>query len=274
LIVDVASLPGNVLEVERKVAIVVDALRASATIATMLDAGAESIVVAANPADALSIASEDRQRYLVCGEQGGVPPPGFDYGNSPRQLAALDLTGRRLVLSTSNGTRALRGVGNARLALVGTGRNGAAVARFALEAAERNACDLTIVCAGDEFGTLFSLEDLFFAGFLVELLASLRGFRWPVDESDPRPGDPGSWTLDESSIAARRLYRSYLSPGEDWTSPTPESVLSMFREARNGHTLPRLGYEADLEYCAEVNRSSTIPRLIYERGHLVLVPGA
>src|SRR5687768_11654408 len=167
LIVDVAHLPVNVLDVERKVAIVVDALRASATIITMLDAGAESIVVAANPAEALSIASKDRQGYLVCGEQGGLPPAGFDYGNSPRQLAALDLSGRRLVLSTSNGTRALRAVGHARLALVGTGRNASAVARFALEAAERNACDLVIVCAGDEFGTLFSLEDLLFAGFLI-----------------------------------------------------------------------------------------------------------
>jgi 2-phosphosulfolactate phosphatase len=274
LIVDVALLPGQVLDVQRKVAIVVDALRASATVTTMLDAGAEAIVVAADPADALAVASQERERYLVCGEQGGVPPAGFDFGNSPRQFASISLNGRRVVLSTSNGTRALRAVGNAQVALVGGGRNGAAVARFGLEAAERSASDLTIVCAGDEFGTLFSLEDVFFAGYLVELVAGLRDFRGPVDESDPRRGDPACWTLDESAIAARRLYRSYLSPGEDPTSPTRASVLTMFQEARNGHTLPRLGYAADLEYCAEVNRSSTIPRLIHHHGRFVLVPGA
>jgi 2-phosphosulfolactate phosphatase len=274
LIVDVAPLPGNVHEIERKVAIVVDALRASATIATMLDSGAEAIVIAADPSEALAIASAERQRYLVCGESGGLAPAGFDFGNSPGQLASINLAGRRVVLSTSNGTRALRAVAHAQVALVGGGRNAAAVARQALELAARSHADLAIVCAGDEFGRLFSLEDFFFAGFLVELIADLHDFGGPVDESNPRHGDPACWTLDESAIAARRLYRSYLSPGEDPTEPTRDSILAMFQDSRNGHTLPRLGYASDLQYCAEVNRSSTIPRLSYDHGRFVIVPHA
>ena len=270
VIVDVAVLPGVVLEVERKVAIVVDALRASSTVTAMFDAGAGAVIVAADPADAFSIVGDERERYLICGESGGLPPAGFDYGNSPRQIAELDLAGREVVLSTSNGTRALRAVAEARLALVGCGRNVSAVSSFALGQAERTASDLTLVCAGDERGTLFSLEDLFFAGYLVERIARLRDFSWPVDESDPRSGDPSCWVLDESAVAARRLYRSYLPPGPVDSQPSPETVLAVFREARNGHSLPRIGYGPDLEYCAQVDCSAALPRLSRHDGRLVL----
>ena len=271
MIVDVTLLPGSVLEVERKVAIVVDALRASATVAAMFEAGAGSVVVAADPADAFAIVGDERERYVICGEVGGLPPAGFDYGNSPSQLAGLNLDGRRVVLSTSNGTRALQAVAEARLALIGTGRNGSAVTAFALEEAERTRSDLTIVCAGDERGTLFSLEDCFFAGYLVELIARVRPFTWPVDEANPRAGDPSCWVLDESAVAARRLYRSYLPPEAAEAEPTVDDVLRMFLEARNGHSLPRIGYGHDLVYCAEVNRSSVVPRLRRRDGRLVLV---
>jgi 2-phosphosulfolactate phosphatase len=271
VIVEVAFLPDAALEPERKVAVVVDALRASATIVAMFEAGAAEVLVAATPDEALRVAATDRTCSLVCGERGGVPPPGFDHGNSPSELSRLDFGDRRAILCTSNGTRALRVVGDARAVFVGTGRNGPAVAGAALDAAERAASDLVIVCAGDEHGALFSLEDCFFAGYLVDLLAARRAFTWPVDEADPRPGDPTCWVLDESALAARRLYRSYLAAdadaGADAASLAAERA---FREARNGHTLPRLGYVADLSYCAAADRSSVIPLLERRDGRLVL----
>src|SRR5439155_13740373 len=80
MIVDVATLPSAAVTVERKVAIVVDALRASATLTAMFDAGASSVIVAADPDEAFTIVGDERKRYLICGESGGVPPAGFDYG--------------------------------------------------------------------------------------------------------------------------------------------------------------------------------------------------
>lgn len=270
MIVEVALLPGSVLNVERKVAIVTDALRASATVLALFEAGADSVVIAGDPAEAFSITGPQRERYVICGETGGHPPAGFDYDNSPAQIATLELTGRQAVLSTSNGTRALRSVAGARLALVGCGRNGPAVARAGLEAAERTASDLLVVCAGDEQGTLFSLEDAFFAGYLVDLVSRQRSFTWPVDEGDARRGDPSCWVLDESAVAARRLYQSYLA-NDRLDQPPTASVRAMFREARNGQTLPRIGYEADLEYCAQVNCSGVVPRLCIVDGRFVLL---
>lgn len=269
MIVEVAPLPSAVRDVERKVAIVVDALRASVTAVAMFEAGAGEVVLADGPAQALALAAAERARYLVCGESGGVQPAGFDHGNSPRELARADLAGRTVVFATSNGTRALRAVAGARLALVGSGRNGPACARLGLAAAERTASDLVVVCAGDELGTQFSLEDFFFAGYLVELVSRERPFAWPVDESDPRSGDPSVWTLDESAVAARRVYRSYLA-APDASGPGPDEVLAMFDEARNGHSLPRIGYAADLDFCSEVACSGVVPRLARRDGRLVL----
>jgi 2-phosphosulfolactate phosphatase len=270
VILDVVPLPDSLRTVTDKVAIVVDALRASATVTAMFDAGARSILVAAGPAEAIAAAQPDRQRYLVCGEVGGVPPVGFDHGNSPTELAALDLAGREVILSTSNGTRALRAVAEARVGLVGTGRNALALMPYALEQAARLRADLTIVCAGDDGGQLFSLEDFYFAGYLVEVAAALRPFTWPVDEADPGAGDPGRWVLDESAIAARRLYRSYLPAGAGPSQPPLSAARAALAEARNGHSLPRLGYGADLDYCAQLSGSRALPRLEVREGLYVL----
>jgi 2-phosphosulfolactate phosphatase len=274
MIVDVAPLPSGVVGIERKIAIVVDVLRASSTVTAMLDAGAAGVIIAADPAEAFGIVADDRERYLICGESGGLPPAGFDYGNSPLQLSAADLAGREVVLSTSNGARALHAVSAARQVLVGGGRNGPAVTSYAMIAAERTGSDLSVVCAGDERGTLLSLEDLFFAGYIVELLARQRSFSWPVDESNPQAGDPACWVLDESAVAVRRLYHSYLLPESREEHPSPEVVRAVFRDSRNGHTLPRIGYGADLEYCARVNCSMVVPRLRRRNGLFVLIDQA
>ena len=95
MIVDVAALPGSVLDIERKVAIVVDALRASCTVITMFEAGARAVIVAADPVDAFRIAADDRERYIICGESGGVPPAGFDYGLASGSALAGHVIGYR-----------------------------------------------------------------------------------------------------------------------------------------------------------------------------------
>ncbi|MCF6284234.1 MAG: 2-phosphosulfolactate phosphatase, partial [Candidatus Hydrogenedentes bacterium] len=67
----------------RCTAVIVDALRASATAAMLFDAEATSILAVRDVADALR-AKEDQPHALLYGERGGIPPEGFDFGNSPR----------------------------------------------------------------------------------------------------------------------------------------------------------------------------------------------
>ena len=54
------------------------------------------------------MAAAEPGRFLLCGEAYGLAPRGFDYGDSASEFAELDVRGRRVILSTTNGTKALR----------------------------------------------------------------------------------------------------------------------------------------------------------------------
>jgi 2-phosphosulfolactate phosphatase len=88
------------------VVIVIDVIRAFTTAAFALAAGAAEIVPVSGVAEALQL----RQRWpeaLVMGEVGGLPPAGFDFGNSPSALLGRDLGRRRLIQRTGAGTQGL-----------------------------------------------------------------------------------------------------------------------------------------------------------------------
>src|SRR5437588_13012226 len=90
------------------VAVVVDVLRATTTIVHALAAGCTSVRPCATVEEARELAGQMRAgRVLLGGERGGAPLPGFDLGNSPREYTAKLCHGSTLVLTTSNGTRAL-----------------------------------------------------------------------------------------------------------------------------------------------------------------------
>lgn len=84
--------------------VVVDVLRAFTTAALALDGGAAAVVLVSEVDDALRL----RRRWpdaLAMGEVDGARPPGFDLSNSPTELVAADVHGRRLIQRTTAGTR-------------------------------------------------------------------------------------------------------------------------------------------------------------------------
>ena len=112
------------------IVVIIDVLRASTTALAALEAGVPWIHPVAEIDDALAMG---RQGMLVAGERGGLRVDGFDYGNSPLEIAATGQTGRPLVLCSTNGSRALLAHGGAK-AFVGCIRNAGATARAILEA--------------------------------------------------------------------------------------------------------------------------------------------
>lgn len=149
--------------------IVVDVLRASSSIVTLLERGCERVVIAEDVRYARKL-HERLPDHLLCGEVGGLPPEGFDYGNSPVEFSRLDLAGKSVILATTNGTRALKDVaGEASAVLVGCLLNRRAVAQTARTLAEESGADITIVCAGDagssdeDFGAARSIVEAFHA---------------------------------------------------------------------------------------------------------------
>ena len=268
MLVTVALSPRTVPAVDRSVCIVLDVLRASSTMLAMFEAGASALYLAATPEEAATTAAGDREAHWVCGERDGLRPEGFDFGNSPCELAEARLDGRRVVYVTSNGTNALRAVAAAPLVLVGTPRNEVAVTRLAQREARERGLDLLIVCAGDEGGYALSLEDAFVAGMLVDRLIKHHARHVSAEDAD---GDAQALSLDESAILVHRMYCSYLRGPE--AHATPETLLTMFGETRNGRVLPRKGFADDLAYCAQVDVSTVVPRLEVVDGVLAVVAG-
>ncbi len=132
-----------------RVCIVVDVLRASSTIVTMLERGCRRVVAAAH----IDEARELKQRlpgHLLCGEAGGLPPEDFDHGNSPAEFSRLDLAGESAILATTNGTKALAEVADtAASVLVGCLLNLTAVVGAAVRLADELGATVTIAPAGD-----------------------------------------------------------------------------------------------------------------------------
>jgi 2-phosphosulfolactate phosphatase len=238
--IDVALLPALLDRVAGSVCVVVDALRATSTIVTLLARGAEEVAVAATVEEARALRAGPMRDRLLCGEVGGLPPEGFDYGNSPAEFSGLDLRGRRVLLATSNGTRALIRAAEAPVVFAGSLLNAGATARAATAAARRQGLDIVFLCAGTELGRAFSLEDAGVCGALVE--AVVRDGLGLGGREEAR--------LTDGAAAAYRVWRSY--PG----------ARLLFGEASHGQALARLGLAADLDFCARRDLYDVVPRLV------------
>ncbi len=176
--------------------IVIDVIRATTTQSVMFDQGAERILVASTVEEARGAARKVPGR-LLCGERNVQPVPGFDYGNSPVQFSQVDLTGRELVMTTTNGTRAFYACPSDATRLAGSFYNAEAVALKALEMAKDKGGDIHLVCAGEL--DYFALDDAVCAGYIALELHRLQGEVLPLD-------------LDESVLAAIALYEAFEPP--------------------------------------------------------------
>jgi 2-phosphosulfolactate phosphatase len=128
----------------RGTVIVIDVLRAFTTAPFALAAGATEVELVATPEEALARRAADPERLLV-GEVHGRPVPGFDHGNSPAALRALDLTGRGVTLRSTSGVQAVLGaLGTADTVLAASLVTAAATVRRALEIGT----DVTLIACG------------------------------------------------------------------------------------------------------------------------------
>lgn len=232
---DVAFLPGELGSLDGRVTIVLDVLRATSTIVTLLDRGCPSIGLAASVDGARAAAKSAGRDVILCGEVGGLPPYGFDYGNSPSELARADLTGKHALMATTNGTAAIRACRDAPVVLIGALLNANATIRETFELL-RALDGAIIVCSGRE--GRFVLDDAVAAGYLCHIfLNEARVRNLPVVQSN-------------SANAAYRLYHSYST-----------NLLAALNESDSGQALYPLRLEQDVSYCAKTSITKTVPRL-------------
>ena len=208
-----------------RVAVLVDALRASATLCSLLEAGVREVLVAAEVETCLALAASVPGTVTV-GERGGRRVDGFDLGNSPLEARRAELSGRTAVMTTTTGALRLVSAQGSPALFVGGPRNLAAAAEAAAGAAQSHHADIVVIAAGTSGGA---------AGMAVEDLAS-------------------------ASLIAARLAAmgATLDPGGAIHVP-PEALPDLFRNCPNGRHLKALGYAADVPYCAEIDRTTLSP---------------
>ena len=152
--------------------IVFDVLRATSSMLTALNNGAEEIIPVVEIAEALAV-KQQRPEVLLAGERhglrigkeltGGID---FDFGNSPRDFTPEKVQGKSIAWTTTNGTRALRACAHAEMVLLGGLINLDALKDVIEQLRPKN---LLLVCAGTF--ELPAFEDIFAAGALVDELA-------------------------------------------------------------------------------------------------------
>jgi 2-phosphosulfolactate phosphatase len=215
-------------------AVVIDVLRATTTIAWSLQNGAEAIQAFADLGELEAAAAAwPVDRCLRAGERGGKRVEGYDLGNSPLAVTPELVTGKRIFISTTNGTRSLQAVRPVPLLLTACLPNRTAVARRLVEAgAER----VWIVGSGWEGD--YSLEDSLAAGAVASAATELAvaphvGVRFGNDEM----------------LAALALW-------QQWHHDT-ETCL---RAASHGQRLIGIGnHDADFACCADVDSLTIVP---------------
>src|SRR5688500_18674541 len=102
---EIALLPAEAQAIEADCYVVVDALRATTTAATLFARGLRDLVAVDSIEMARDLARRDGR--MLFGEVDGHPPAGFDFGNSPVEASTARVEGRGAVLFTTNGTAAL-----------------------------------------------------------------------------------------------------------------------------------------------------------------------
>ena len=213
------------------VAIVVDVLRATSTMTQALAAGYRRVLCCAEIEEARALAASEGPAKLA-GERRLEHIEGFDFGNSPAELAG-EPAAETLILTTTNGTRLLvAAAGRCEHVYVGSLLNLEAVAAAARESGE----EVAVLCAG-VLGEL-ALDDAYCAGRIARALGGK-----PMD----------------SAQAAIRLAESF---------PNALEGLGASRSAGN---LRRHGLEADIEWCARESVLDSVPRLVGRAGRAAVV---
>jgi len=212
-------------ELNGTTAVVVDVVRATTTLTAALAQGAGAVFPAESAEEAIRLLqSLGREDTLLCGERKGVRPEGYDLGNSPSEFTADVVKGKRLIMATTNGTRALRAVEDADRVVAAAFVNLGAVAK-AIAGDDR----VLVVCAGRS--DQFALEDAACAGALLLRLQ---------DEGvalEPGDGARSAMTL----AGAQPLDRDFLA------------------STRAGRLLVDVDLAADLEWCARLDTLPVVP---------------
>jgi 2-phosphosulfolactate phosphatase len=208
---------------QQAVAVVVDALRASATITCLLQGGATEVVVVKEVHEAY-VYRDAYPDTLLVGERGGLKIDGFDFGNSPNEIRRADVRGKPVAFTSTTGAQRLVDCQGASAITVGSTINAAAVARQVSATALAENVPIVIIPAGLATDpSVVAAEDWLGATVLAARLGL------PIHQASEQP------------------YQQYQGLIQS------AGLLEGFLQSSHGQKLVRLGFTDDIRLCAQVD---------------------
>lgn len=206
---------------------VIDVLRCSSTMVTALVNGASEIIPVRTVKKARRM-KKVHPDYVLAGERRGLRPKGFELGNSPREFTAERVCGRGIILTTTDGTKALTMARSARHVLVGSFLNAEAAGKILYEIAHKDNLGVSLVACGKQ--GKFSLEDFVCAGKILEIMPTVE--------------------LILSDTASAALLAS---------KGTGERIFELVHSSEHGRYLENIGLLKDIKFCATMNHYTDVP---------------
>ncbi|MEW8994127.1 2-phosphosulfolactate phosphatase family protein [Clostridium sp.] len=216
-----------------RIVVVIDVLRATSVMVTALNNGCDKIIPVKEIEEAVHIASKDRNNYLLGGERGGVRIENFDFSNSPLDYTQDIVKGKSLIMTTTNGTRAIKNSEEAEKIFIGALINGRVVAE---KLAKLNK-DVTFVNAGTDGE--FSMDDFITSGYIINCLRDIM---------------KNQCTLTDIAKTSEYVYIN---------NP---SIISFVKDALHYKRMKDLKYHEDLRYCLSKDLVNIVPE--YKDGEI------
>ncbi len=213
-------------------AIAVDVLRATTTMATAIHTGAEAVQVFSDVEELMTVSEKwPAEKRIRVGERGGKKVAGCDEGNSPLNFTSEAVKGKRLFMTTTNGTRCLQRIQNAKVVLAAALVNRRSVVEYLKENQPE-----TIWILGSGWEGRYSLEDTVCAGAIAHSLLTETN-----SLSDQTVGN-------DEVFGAISLYLQW-----------QEKLYELMNHASHGKRLQRLECYEDLKYCSQTDILDVLP---------------
>jgi 2-phosphosulfolactate phosphatase len=222
---------------ENKVAVIFDVLLATSTITAALHNGASEVIPVLDEKEARAEALHcEEGSYVLVGEYRGKTIDGF---LSPNPLALKGkVEGKKVILSTTNGTVALKKSLLAKKVYAASLLNGSAVAEELIK--KYYGETIVIVCSGsfDEF----NMEDFYGAGYLIDCLLS---------------NDKAAWEMTDATLAAYHFYNG-----------TKNNAKEILKTSRVGRMLASYGFENELQFVSQHGLYDVVPYM--DKNHRIV----
>lgn len=227
--VEVCFMPGQypLYAQDMGIVVVIDVLRATSAMVAAFENGVDRIIPVSTIEEARQYIGRDG--YIAAAERNGEVVEGFAYGNSPLAYVGRDLRGQTIVMTTTNGTKAINLAKDARKLVIGSFLNLTALSDWLVKQDD----NILLLCSG--WKDKFNLEDSVFAGAVMERL--LDSGRFGVEE--------------DSSIAAKYMYMA-----------ARDNFMGILKAAPRRRRIQQLHLLPDVKYCLTPDQSTAIPILV------------